>query len=87
MFTIKYCGSWNYRPQAESLSAAINNGLLDTCEIEEGTTGQFELFRSGESFMKAGHGKFITMEEVMAKLNPEDYVAPIWTNYGTHGKK
>jgi len=27
--------------------------------------------------MKAGHGKFITMEEVMAKLNPEDYVAPI----------
>jgi len=35
------------------------------------------LFRSGESFISAGHGKFITIEEVLEKLNPEDYVAPI----------
>jgi hypothetical protein len=35
------------------------------------------LFRSGESFLKAGHGKFITIGEVMEKLNPEDSVAPI----------
>jgi|TARA_Y100000590_G_scaffold256518_1_gene288054 hypothetical protein len=35
------------------------------------------LFRSGESFIKAGHGKFITIGEVMEKLNPEDSVAPI----------
>ena len=62
MWNIKYCGSWNYRPQAESLSADINNRLLDTCEIEQGDTGQFELFRSGESFIKAGHGKFITID-------------------------
>ena len=68
MYLIKYCGAWNYRPQAESLSAAINNSLPDTCEIREGETGQFELFRSGESFMKAGHGKFFTIEDVKEKL-------------------
>ena len=68
MWTIKYCGSWNYRPQATSLSAAINNTLPDTCEIEEGETGQFELFRSGESFMSAGHGKFFDIEDVKEKM-------------------
>ena len=74
---IKYCGQWNYKPQAESLSAEINNKLLDTCEIEEGETGQFELFRSGESFIKAGHGKFITYNEIIEKLYPDELVAPI----------
>ena len=68
MWTVKYCGQWNYRPQAESLSAAINNTLPDTCEIEEGETGQFELFRSGESFMSAGHGKFFDIEDVKEKM-------------------
>ena len=68
MFLIKYCGQWNYRPQATSLSAAINNTLPDTCEIEEGETGQFELFMSGESFLKAGHGKFFGIEEVKQKM-------------------
>ena len=77
MWNIKYCGSWNYRPQAESLSAEINNKLLDTCEIEEGETGQFDLFRSGESFIKAGHGKFITYNEIIEKLYPDELVAPI----------
>ena len=89
MWNIKYCGSWNYRPQAESLSAEINNKLLDTCEIEEGETGQFELFRSGESFIRAGHGKFITYKDIIEKLYPDELVAPIWiwTNYGMVGKK
>ena len=68
MWTVKYCGQWNYRPQAESLSAAINNSFPDTCEIEEGETGQFELFMSGESFLKAGHGKFFGIEEVKEKM-------------------
>ena len=68
MWVIKYCGSWNYRPQATSLSAAINSLFPDTSEIEEGETGQFELFRSGESFMKAGHGKFFDLEDVKEKL-------------------
>ena len=68
MWTVKYCGQWNYRPQAESLSAAINNTLADTCEIEEGETGQLELFMSGESFLKAGHGKFFGIEEVKEKM-------------------
>ena len=68
MWVIKYCGSWNYRPQATSLSAAINNTLPDTCEIEEGSTGQFELFLSGESFMSAGHGKFFNIEDVREKM-------------------
>ena len=50
------------------MSAAINNTLPDTCEIEEGETGQFELFMSGESFLKAGHGKFFGIEEVKHKM-------------------
>ena len=50
------------------MSAAINNTLPDTCEIEEGETGQFELFRSGESFMSAGHGKFFDIEDVKEKM-------------------
>ena len=50
------------------MSAAINNTLPDTCEIEEGETGQFELFLSGESFIKAGHGKFFGIEEVKEKI-------------------
>ena len=68
MFKVKYCGSWNYKPQATSLSAAINNTLPDTSEIEEGERGQFVLFMSGESFLKAGHGKFFGIEDVLVEL-------------------
>ena len=50
------------------MSAAINNNLPDTCEIEKGETGQFELFHSGESFIKAGHGKFFGIEDVLVEL-------------------
>ena len=41
----------------------------DTCEIEEGERGQFELFQSGKSFMSAGHGKFFGLEDVKEKLS------------------
>ena len=41
----------------------------DTSEIEEGEKGQFELFQSGKSFMKAGHGKFFDLEDVKKKLS------------------
>ena len=67
MWLVKYCGSSNYRPQAESLSAQINQHFPDTCEIEEGTAGQFELFRNGESFLKK-IGHFIDFEDVKEKL-------------------
>ena len=42
----------------------------DTCEIEEGYKGQFELFRNGESFMKKKlfSKKFIDLEDVKKKL-------------------
>ena len=50
------------------MSAAINNTLPDTSEIEEGERGQFELFMSGESFLKAGHGKFFGIEDVLVEL-------------------
>ena len=63
MFTIKYCPS--YYPQAISLSAKINSMVLDTCEIEEGEEGQFEIFRSGELFLsKEDMGRFPTKEDV-----------------------
>ncbi len=77
MWTVKYCGRWNYRPQAESLSASINLHFPDTCEIEEGETGQFELFRNGESFLKRT-GKFIELSDVKARL--EEIGDPLFTN-------
>ena len=72
MFKIKYCGSWNYKPQAESLSADMNNAGLRTI-FEEGDKGQFELFKYGKgakynSFIKAGHGNFITLNQVERRL-------------------
>ena len=51
------------------MSAAINNMFPDTCEIEEGKKGQFELFQSGKSFMSTGHGKFFVLEDVKEKLS------------------
>jgi len=51
------------------LSAAINNMFPDTCEIEKGEKGQFELFQSGKSFMSTGHGKFFGLEDVKEKLS------------------
>ena len=69
MWKIKYCGSWNYIPQATSLSAEINSKYYETCEIEVGETGQFEIFKSGESILsKKEFGGFFTIEDVKKKL-------------------
>jgi len=47
------------------LSAHINSNVLDTCEIEEGERGQFDIFRSGELFLsKEDMGRFPTKEDV-----------------------
>ena len=71
MWIIKYCSSWNYRPQAESLSVEMNNAGLPTT-YEEGETGQFELFKDNASYMKEdvrdGIPKFFTLEDVERKL-------------------
>ena len=55
------------------MSAEINSKHYETCEIEEGETGQFELFRNGESFLKAGHGKFFMIEDVQSRLTTEGF--------------
>ena len=67
---IKYCGSWNYKPQAESLSAEMKK-LGFNVVIEEGETGQFELFKNSTSYMKEGSGipKFFTLRDVELKLS------------------
>ena len=65
MFNIKYCSSWNYYPQAASLSAHINSNVMDTCEIEGGEKGQFDIFRNGELFLsKEDMVRFPTKEDV-----------------------
>ncbi len=70
MWTVKYCSLWNYRPQAESISAEINSKYYETCEIEEGDNGQFEIFKSGVSILsKKDHGDFFTIEDVKKKLD------------------
>ena len=73
MWTIKYCGVWNYRPYAESLSAEINSKYYETCEMEVGDNGQFEIFKSGKSILsKKDHGDFFTIEDVKKKLEEMD---------------
>ena len=73
MWTIKYCGAWNYRPQAEGLSAEINSKYYETCEIEVGDNGQFEIFKSGVSILsKKEFGDFFTIEDVKKKLEETD---------------
>ncbi len=71
MWIIKYCSSWYYRPQAESLSVEMNNAVLITT-YEEGDTGQFELFKDNASYMKEdvrdGIPKFFTLEDVERRL-------------------
>ena len=38
---------------------------MDTCEIEGGETGQFDIFRNGELFLsKEDMGRFPTKEDV-----------------------
>jgi selT/selW/selH-like putative selenoprotein len=69
MWTIKYCRIWNYRPHAESLSAEINSKYYETCEIEEGGKGQFDIFKSGELILSKKHDEdFFTIESVIKKL-------------------
>ena len=69
MWKIKYCGSWNYKPQAESLSVDMNNAGLPST-YEEGETGQFELFHDSTSYLKEGNGvpKFFSLADVERKL-------------------
>jgi len=51
------------------LSAEINSKYYETCEIEEGETGQFEIFKSGKSILsKKDHGDFFMIEDVKKKL-------------------
>ena len=65
MFNIKYCTSWHYYPQAASLSAHINSNVMDTCEIEGGEKGQFDIFLNGELFLSKEYmGRFPTKEDV-----------------------
>ena len=68
MFVIKHCK--NYYSEAVSLSAHINNYVLDTCEIEQGETGQFEIFRSGELFLsKEDMGRFPEITDVWKMID------------------
>ena len=51
------------------MSAKINLHHYETCEIEEGDNGQFEIFKSGRSILsKKDHGDFFTIEDVEKKL-------------------
>ena len=71
MYIIKYCVSWNYKPQAESLSAEMNNAGFST-NIEEGDKGQFELFFGKKSIKKGGprsdNGSFFSLEDIRELL-------------------
>ena len=44
--------------------------LPDTCQVEEGTKGQYELFRNGESFLNGADlsEKFFSLEDVKKRL-------------------
>ena len=69
MWTVKYCDSSNYRSRAEYISAQINLHLPDTCEIEEGSKGQFDLFHNGNILLsKAAMGRVPTIEDIDYEL-------------------
>lgn len=52
------------------MSAQINLHHYETCEIEEGDKGQFEIFKSGQPILsKKDHGDFFTIEDVKKKLD------------------
>ena len=51
------------------MSAQINLHHYETCEMEVGDNGQFEIFKSGKSILsKKDHGDFFTIEDVKKKL-------------------
>ena len=51
------------------MSAQINLHHYETCDIEEGDNGQFEIFKSGKSnLLKKDHADFFTIEDVKKKL-------------------
>ena len=44
---------------------SFNSNVMDTCEIEGGENGQFDIFRNGELFLsKEDMGRFPTKEDV-----------------------
>ena len=48
------------------LKLKINSKYYETCEIEEGETGQFEIFKSGKSILsKKDHGDFFEAETLI----------------------
>ena len=51
------------------MSAEINSKFYETCEIEVGDNGQFEIYKSGVSILsKKEFGDFFTIEDVKKKL-------------------
>ena len=47
------------------MSAHINSNVMDTCEIEGGEKGQFDIFSNGELFLsKEDMGRLPTKEDV-----------------------
>ena len=48
---------------------------MDTCEIEEGERGQFDIFRSGELiFSKERAGRFPTKEDINFCIRVDDEI-------------
>ena len=69
MWTVKFWNSSVYRTQAEYISEQINLHLPDTCEIEEGSKGQFDLFHNGNIILsKAAIGRFPTIDDINYEL-------------------
>ena len=71
MYKIKYCGSWNYKPQAEALAVEMNkHGLYTT--IEEGAIGEFSLWEGAAYNIKsAGHGVFFNFKDIEILLKDQ----------------
>jgi len=67
---IKYCGEWNYLPQASSLQAAIKEKYGITATLEEGHGGIFEVFIDGQRvYSNQVTHRFPRDEEIFAKID------------------
>ena len=67
---IEYCVQWNYRPEADRVSAEISELENVTVELIDGKGGIFEVRRDGELLWKKERGgAFPTEGEITAAIS------------------
>ena len=68
---ITYCTSWNYKPEADRVSAEIESITGVSARLEAGSGGVFNVFFGDDLvFSKSECQRFPYPEEIAAKIKP-----------------